>query len=301
MKNKFYCPDCQTPFYFDDILTGEQAKCLACEKKLIRCEDNQNQQEVDTAIEDDLPIPGFYRGVFLESFKIFTKSASLTGLVFVIAAVCFKFFVGHVDYSFDTPGIRFQAPLGQLTTIAAWGCIFWYCMEIISSTAFDIDELPEPDMGGFFGFIWNIIKSIFIFAVALFIVELPYIISIVVSDKLDINFSVIHKILAMCGLFFFPSVILTVSVGGDVLMMVRPSHVLMPIIHIFKPYMVTAGLFLLACYLQMKTVGYGQISESSAIVIGLHLLANLAVMILILIAVRSIALLYRHHSCYFPY
>ena len=86
------------------------------------------------------PVPGFYRAVFIDSLKLFVRPQNATGLVFVTAAVCFKFFTGHTDYSFTMGAFRVQAPVGWVVTLSAWGCLFWYYMEIICTTANDTDN-----------------------------------------------------------------------------------------------------------------------------------------------------------------
>jgi len=226
---------------------------------------------------------------------------NVTGLVFVAAAVCFKFFVGHTDYSFTMGAFRVQAPTGLIVTLAAWGCLFWYYMEIIYSTAFHEEQLPDVYMGGLFGFIWNVVKSLYMFAVSLVIVELPCIIFIAMSANMGIRLPVIAHILAIAGLFAFPMAILTFSIGRDITVLVQPGHILKPIAKAFWPYLVVVGLFVLTWELQFHTVGYGQLLDSTKIVVGSHLFANIAIQALALMSMRSIGLFHRHYSCYFPW
>jgi len=67
------------------------------------------------------------------------------------------------------------------------------------------------------------------------------------------------------------------------------------------PYLLVAGMFLLAWELQLRTVGYGELIGSDKLFVGLHLLGNLAVQVLVIISMRSIGLFYRHYGCYFPW
>jgi hypothetical protein len=192
---------------------------------------------------------------------------------------------------------RVQAPVGLVVTLSAWGCLFWYYMEIISTTANETDELPDVYMGGLFGYIWNVIKSLTIFAIGLFAVLLPSVIFISISGSTG----VVSYVLSIVGLFAFPMAVLTFSAGGDVSMVFRPDYIFKPIARAFWPYLLIAGLFLLAWELQLRTIGYGRLIGGDNLVIGLHLLANLAVQMLAIIAMRSIGLFYRHYSCYFPW
>jgi hypothetical protein len=192
---------------------------------------------------------------------------------------------------------RFQAPVGLVVTLSAWGCLFWYYMEIICSTALDTDELPDVYMGGLFGFIWNVIKSLTIFLVGLVAVLLPCIIFISISKSTG----VVSHVLSIVGLFAFPMAVLTISLAPDVTMVFRLDYIFKTVAKAFWPYLLAAGMFLLAWELQLRTVGYGRLIGSGYLVIGLHLLANLAVQALALIAMRSIGLFYRHYYCYFPW
>ena len=303
MSIQFNCPFCKAVIAFADKHAGKRARCLTCGQLfIIPAKDQERPQKVEALSEEKkVPVAGFYRSVFMDSWKMFIKPQNATGLVFVVATVCLKFFLGHTDYSFTMGGFRVQAPTGFIITLAAWGCLFWYYMEIIYSAAFDVEELPEVYMGGLFGFIWNIIRSLCIFAVALVVVQLPCIIFLVVSRKTGIECPIISHILAIAGLFAFPMAILTFSVGRDITMAFRPDYILKPIVNAFWPYFVVVGFFVLVWELQLQTVGYGELLDRGKTVIGLYLLANIAVQALALVSMRSIGLFHRHYSCYFPW
>jgi hypothetical protein len=303
MTVQFNCPNCNALIAFDKKHCGKRARCLSCGQRfVIPLQDYETPQRIKPEPEEkSRPIPGFYRAVFVESWRLFVNADNATGLVFVVAAVCFKFFVGHTDYSCTMGGFRFQAPTGLIITLAAWGCLFWYYMEIIYSTAFHEEVLPEVYMGGFFGFIWNIVKSLYMFAVSLVIVELPCMIFLVISANIGIKLPVIAHILAIAGLFAFPIAILTFAIGRDITIVARPDHILKPIAKAVWPYLLVVGLFVLTWELQFRAVGYGELLSSSNIVVGLHLLANIAIQALALISMRSIGLFHRHYNCYFTW
>jgi ribosomal protein S27E len=298
MTIQFYCPNCDSLIAFEDKHAGKRARCTTCGQILIiPSKDGEKPKKIKPEIEEPVPEPGFYRAVFLDSWKLFVSPANAAGLVFVAAVVCFKFFTGHLDYSFTIGTFRFQAPVGFVVSLVAWGCLFWYYIEIINSTAFDVEQLPEVYMGGLFGFLWNIVKSLYIFTIALVIVQLPCIIAIMISRKMSAEWPVLLHTLTLVGLFFFPMAILTIAIGRD-LALLRPDYILSTAFKAFRPYFVVAGLLVLAWSLQLCTVGYGQIADRDRVVVGLHLLANLAVQILAIIAMRSIGLFYRHYTCH---
>ena len=298
MTIRFNCPSCNELIAFADKYSGKQARCASCGQRfIIPSEDKEKPKTIEPPAENAEPVPGFYRAVLIDSWKLFVRPQNATGLVFVIAAVCFKFFTGHTDYSFTMGMFRVQAPVGLVVTLSAWGCLFWYYMEIISTTANETDELPDVYMGGLFGYIWNVIKSLTIFAIGLFAVLLPSVIFISISGSTG----VVSYVLSIVGLFAFPMAVLTFSAGGDVSMVFRPDYIFKPIARAFWPYLLIAGLFMLAWELQLRTIGYGRLIGGDNLVIGLHLLANLAVQMLAIISMRSIGLFYRHYNCHFPW
>lgn len=302
MTIQFNCPNCNAVIGFDDKYCGKRAQCTSCgQRLLIPTKAGDKAKRIEPEKENVVPEPGFFRAVFVESPKLFIRPRNVTGLVFVTAAVCFKFFTGHLDYSWEAGYFRFQAPVGFVVSLAAWGCLFWYYMEIICSTVVDVDELPDVDMGGFFGFIWNIVKSLFIFAVMLIVVQLPCIIFISIENNAGFESPVVRIILSLAGLFIFPIAILTVSATGDLTMLFKPKYMFKPVAKAFWPYFIAVGLFVLAWQLQLMTVEYGRLIGRDNPVIGLHLCANLAVQALALIAMRSVGLFYRHYSCHFQW
>jgi DNA-directed RNA polymerase subunit RPC12/RpoP len=303
MTIEFNCPSCGALIAFESKHAGKRAHCINCGQRFIIPQKNyETPEKIEPEPEEaGEPLPGFYHAVFVESWRLFTKPENATGLVFVVAAVCFKFFVGHTDYSFTMGAFRVYAKTGLITTLSAWGCLFWYYMEIIHSTAFDVEELPDVHMGGLFGFIWNVVVSLSTFVLSLLIVLLTCIMFLWISRKFGFDWPVVAHLLAIAGLFAFPMVLLTFSVGRDVLIAARPDYIIKPIISAFWPYLIIVGLFVIAWELQLHTVGYGKLIGKSTMLVGLHLFTNLAVQGFALIAMRSTGLFYRHYSCYFPW
>lgn len=296
MTIKFHCPNCGAIIGFADRHSGKRAHCTTCGQHfIIPSESNAPPEKVKPPEEKGDPTPGFYRAALLNSWKLFINVKNASGLVFVTAAVAFKFFTGHTDYSFTMGGFRLQAPTGLIITLASWGCLFWYYMEIIRTTAIDIEELPDVYMGGLFGFIWNVIRSLFTFAFALIIVLLPCIIYLGLTKDQGL----VSHLLSLIGLFAFPMAILTVSISGETTMAFRVDYILRPIAKAFWPYLVVVALFVVAWELQLRTVEYGELSGSSKFLVGFHLLVNLGVQMVALIAMRSIGLFCRHYSCHF--
>ena len=164
-----------------------------------------------------------------------------------------------------------------------------------------MDELPEVDIGAGFEFLWNIFKSIYLFAVAVIVAELPFIIIVTLLGKMGIELPGLFGALMLAGLLSFPMVILTLSTESRLWMVFRVDYLWVPILKAFRPYAVTAGLVVLGGLLQWFTVDYNQLSGQNKTIVGLHLAAHIGAQIIIIIAMRTIGLFYRHYSCYFPY
>lgn len=303
MTIQFNCPSCNALIAFADKHGGKHARCTTCGQRfVIPLHSEQAPKKIMSPKERTTePLPGFYRAVFIKSSKLFTTAQNVTGLVFIITAVCFKFFVARMNYTVTIPGqwliFEFPLPIGLVFNVSAWGFLFWYYMEVIYSTAFEAEELPEVIVGGMSGLFWRIVKSVYTFFIILLVVELPFIVGSVISTRLGADWPVLLRVLMLGGLFFFPMAILTVAVGRD-LTMLRPDYLLIPICRAVKPYLVAAGLLGAAVFLQMRASQYA--GQAPVLAAG-HLLLNLAVQVVALVAMRSIGLFYRHYSCYLPW
>ena len=128
-------------------------------------------------------------------------------------------------------------------------------------------------------------------------VELPYIIVALILSKTQTESPVLLRVLMLGGLFLFPMAILTAAVGRD-LTMLRPDYFLITICRATRPYLVTAVLLGAAGVLHMQAPQYS--GKGFAVTMG-HLLLNLGVQAVALVAMRSIGLFYRHYGCCLPW
>jgi hypothetical protein len=306
MTIKFNCPYCNALIAFDSKHAGKRARCQTCQQLFfIPYKDDEKPKKFKTKeIEIAEPIPGFYRAVFVESWKIFKTKTNTTPLVFVALAVCVKFFLGHLNFTLTIPGqrisIEFPVPMGTIMTIAAWGALFWYYMQLIYSTAFEAEGLPQVYLEGFKIFIWNILKSIYIFLMILLVVELPYIIAAVITRQTGLEWPALLNILKLGCLFFFPIAILTAAIGKD-LTMLRPDYLLIPVLKAFKPYLVVAALLIAVGLLEMHTKKFVPSGNETLLSIAGNLFFNLALQVIAIVAMRAIGLFYRHYTCHLPW
>ena len=302
MTIRFNCPSCNELIAFADEHRGKQAHCMTCGQRfIIPAGNKEKSKKIKSPKEKVEPLPGFYRAVFVGSRQLFTNKENNTGLVFIAAAVCLKFFTAGMNYTMTIPGQAYSVdlpiPIGHVLHVAVWGFLFWYYMKIIYSIAYEQEKLPDMIVGGFKGLLWRIAKSVYIFIIILFVVELPYVITALILSWMDTEWPVLLYALMFAGLFLFPAAILASAVGKD-LTLLRPDYFLVTISRAFRPYLVTAVLFGAAVVLQMHASQYS--GQSFAVATG-HLLLNFAVQVIILVAMRSIGLFFRHYSCLLPW
>ncbi|MHC4417571.1 MAG: hypothetical protein ACYSU6_03180, partial [Planctomycetota bacterium] len=94
MTIQFYCPNCDSIIAFDSKHAGKRARCLACGQLFVIPEKSyEKPKKVKLRIERGEPLPGFYRAVFIDSWKLFLDPENAISLVFVATVVCFKFFI----------------------------------------------------------------------------------------------------------------------------------------------------------------------------------------------------------------
>jgi len=308
MTITFHCPHCGGLCAFDDRQAGRRARCTSCQQLfIIPSQDGQKVEKVKVKERVDGAISGFYRAVFVGSWRAFAGQTGITGLVFVWLVVCFKFFV-YKNYEIsvysEAAGHTIIIPIhiGSVLRLGAWGSLIWYYTQIIYWTAFDRDELPEVYIGSARRLVWNILKSLYEFLVVLVVVELPFIIIIVILMKVGVEWSWPLRVTAMAGLFGLPSALLIVSAGQDLVMLLRPDYIVLPIVRAFRPYLVTAGLVIFATALLWKTGLYNaQIAAKGYVSFGLHLAACIGSGVIGIIAARSVGLFCRHYGCYLPW
>jgi hypothetical protein len=188
-------------------------------------------------------------------------------------------------------------PIGHVLHTAAWGFLLWYYMEIIYSTAFDRETLPEAIVGGPKGFVGLIVRTVYMCFVALLIVGLPWIVYVVISETTEARWPALSYVLISFGAFLLPMAIVTLAVGKS-LAMLRPDRLVITISRTFRPYLVTAILLGIAGAIQTQA---NQHDYQGAAATAGHLLLNLTVQMFALVAARSMGLFYRHYNSHFSW
>ncbi len=298
MTIEFNCPKCGAVIAFDSKHSGRRAKCLSCDQRfIIPAESFQKPQKVDPEPEPrEEPIPGFYGAVFVDTPKVLANRQNITTVVFLIAVVCFRFFLARA------------CCLNYVSTVVIWGWLFGFYLNVISRTAIDDDLLPEIDLGTSVTFVLYILGPFFVFFYTLFLVELPFLITFslthrqygVTFENLWSSHYGVHlllQILLLGGLSLFPAAILTTAVGKDFTLL-RPDYLLAPILRAFLPYLTCAALLTATFLLQIHIPQYT--GAPPAVAAG-HLALNLLVQVLAIMSMRAIGLFYRHYGGYFKW
>jgi len=299
MTIKFYCPNCDAIIAFDSKHAGKRARCLTCGQIFII---PQKDDEIPKKIKAEPqykgePIPSFYHAVFIDSCKLFFDPQNATSLVFVIAAVSFKFFLAKA------------CCMNYILFVVIWGWLLAFYLNIIYETAFEIDQLPQiqlsaSDFLGLTALSWYVIKPFLIFLYTMFIVQLPFIIALALLEDKNLTYQnmwqartglhLLLQTLFIFGLFLFPMAILTTAVGKD-LTLLRPDYIIVPIFKAFIPYLTVVALLVAAVLLQTRT---RQFEDPDFAITAADLALNLAVQLIAIIAMRSIGLFFRHYSCH---
>jgi hypothetical protein len=297
MTIEFNCPQCGALIAFDSKHAGKCAKCLACGQRfLIPAESFQKPKKVEPEPEPrEDPIPGFYHAVFVDSFRVFIDPQNVTTLAFVIAVVCFRFFLARA------------CCLNYVANFVIWGWLFGFYQNVISHTAIDDDQLPEIELGTSITFVLYILGPFITFFFTLFVLELPFILGLSLVQDQGITFSNlfsgstgVHRLLQallLGGLFLFPAAILAIAAGGTSGLL-RPDYLLAPLPRAFLPYVTAVALLAATCLLEMHTTQY---DPDRSILVAANLGMNLLVQVLAIFAMRSIGLYYRHYGCYFKW
>ncbi|NLH41589.1 MAG: hypothetical protein GX448_07090 [Planctomycetes bacterium] len=298
MTIEFNCPHCGALIAFDGKHAGKRAKCLSCQQRFFIPAESFQKAKKDAPEPEPKadPIPGFYRAVFLDTWKVLFNPRNVTPLAFVVAVVCFRFFLAGA------------CCLNFISSFIIWGWLFGFYLNVISHTAIDDDELPEIELGTSITFLLYVLGPMFTFLYTLFLVELPFILALSLTRDSGVTFetlftgaTLLHRLLQVLlvgGLLLFPAAILTTAVGGT-FSLLRPDYLLAPLPRALFPYLTAGALLTAACIIETRTTQYEPGAPPASTVLALGV--NLLVQVVAIFAMRAIGLFYRHYGCYFKW
>lgn len=295
------CPKCGRVCGFKDEYANRRARCLHCDTKFIIPMPELSEPVVEIVEADpEGPLPGFYRAVFKESWKIFIQPESAVGLVLCIALTCFHFFIGDKDYSFDLPGLRFQGQIGWVCTFITAGYLLWYFIEIINLTTIDCDFLPEINVGDTFVFVGAAVKSIYFFFAAFAVAAIPAAVLLNGLAAVGLSFPWLDAPIVAAAFFMVPLLLSMMATGIAPWMLFRYDRLVVIIAKTIRPYLVTAAITLIAFVMIYLTVGYFIETTKETFPAALMLICRLAAVFAAMFAMRTIGLYVRHYFHCFP-
>ena len=300
MTIQFNCPKCGTLIAFPDKHAGKRAHCTTCGQHFtIPAKSSERPGVSETESKAAQPEPGFYQAIFIDNWKVFVRRENLITLVFVVAAVCFKFF---------SPMLMCCA---YVVFWIVWGCLFGLYLNIVYETALGVEALPEIDMGTSISFVWYVLKPWLVFVFTVVIVEFPFFIALSLLNRRGITYenmwrsvSPMHllvQILFIAGVCFFPIAVLTATVGDVFTTAKRPASIFVPVYKAFFPYVIVVVMLVLACLLEMHTRQFAGPKQDTLLSAARKLSVNLASQAVVIVAMRSIGLFYWHYVDYFPW
>lgn len=302
MTITFNCPGCGGICAFKDRYAGRTARCTRCNQQcIIPAHDGDKAQKVE--VDPGKPLEGYYRAVLVDFWKMLIAPENAAGLLAAVTAVAIKFFVGHTDYSFSVvgpsgQGFRAQLIIGQITTVLMWGYLLWYYKETVSSAAFYPDDLPDLTIGRGFDFLGNVIKSIYLFIIAVLLACFPFFIAVTLLEKNGIGHQWLLHCIMLGGPFMLPGVVMVLATTESPWLVFRYDLIYASALRCPGPYALAGGLTVAAAILQFEAKGYGQILGARPEIVALHLVLNIIAMCVTILAMRSVGLFCHHYRCY---
>ena len=294
------CPKCDRFCGFKDAHAGRQARCLACNSHFI-VPDQDGQTARLVKAEPEVALPGFYRAVLMDNFKVFIQKESLFGIILCIALTCIHFLAGNEDYSITLGGFRPPLIIGWFVTFFCAGYLLWYFMETINTTTVDNDFLPEISIGSGFTFIGEAIKSIYLFIAAFAIAAIPGAALGALLGKLGVSYSWLNMIIIMLSLSMLPMILCMLGAGVALWKVFRYDLIIRVIVKTFGPYLLSATITFIALLAVYFTIGFFATNpDIHRPGIPLMLTLRLAAVFTMLFAMRTIGLYARHYYHCFP-
>ncbi|MCD4831878.1 MAG: hypothetical protein K8R02_08780 [Anaerohalosphaeraceae bacterium] len=296
----FLCPKCKFVCAFREKHVGLTARCLRCDGRfIIPAVDGAKAELILPPKTFDDPLPGFFEAVLKNSARAIFSRQSFTVLIFVLILTALRFFTAHLDFWVTIRSLSLFVPFGTTIKMFVLGMLFYTYAEIIYATAYDYEAFPQVSLGGFWGFLPTVFKSLYAFFMALLIVLLPCVILNIVLKATGVSADWALELLAVLGLFLFPMAIVSVAISRDLGQLLNLDNYYTPIKKALRAYLLMAGIFIFAAHLSYYLPEYGKLADKGSLFIFFGLILRLAGQIIMLFAMRAIGLFHRHYNCYF--
>jgi hypothetical protein len=213
---------------------------------------------------------------------------------------CFQFFLGDIDYSFSMPGFRPPLIVGWITQIITLGGLSWYFFQTIGSTFLYPEALPELDIGFGFEYIGNLLKSLYLFIVAVVLALMPGMVVGTFLESYDMLPGGFQAILFVFSCFFLALFLALFGMEMPVWIIFRVDLLIWAIIKTIRSYLVTALITILSFGVWLASLWtFYTNKDMTTLKSVLHLSWRIAGVILMLYAMRTIGFYCRHyaHTC----
>jgi hypothetical protein len=329
MTISFKCPHCNALCAFTSKYAGRRAKCTTCQKRFIipSKSDGAAIAVKDDAPKPGIPVAGFYRAVFIESWPVIFSPKNLSFFLLIFIVVLARFGLWSVSSSLlkniylPVEGDVIAA-MGSAIAIATLAMAIICCVLAIAllmgrlwerytaityHTAFDVDEFIDPtELGKLF--LWDHGWKPFIFVALIFVAAgFPFFIGCMIFDWFDIEYNllafkfssqiILQAILLLC-ILILPSVFISLVINQDTGGL-KPANILPPIYKGAFAYILVAAIFSAALYYDFKLVFSDIYHDNSWERISMNFWPDLALQLGLIFAMRTAGLFYRHYSCYF--
>lgn len=290
------CPRCGRVCGFKACYAGRTARCLSCDTRFV-IPQHTGLPAAPCTEAPAAPLPGFYANAFKGSLKAFVQPQSIVGWVFCAALVTAHFLLGDVDLSITLPGFRLLLLVGWVVTLITFGCFAWYCMEIIVTTRLGLEFLPPVEPGAGFEFIWNVIKSCYLFVVSLVVALLPAAFIGAGLESLGIEPGRLFFLIVALCLLLWPMNLALIANEAPLWRVFRCNLLVAAIAKTFIPYLLTAVITVAAFFVLWQGMGYFASNEETATIAAIGLLAfRWAGAALFIFAMRIIGVYCLHYA-----
>jgi hypothetical protein len=249
-------------------------------------------------IEPSLPpVPEFYREVFIRGWKVLFVKDSIVGVTFCIAMTCFQFFLGNLDYSFTVGAFCPPLIVGWITQFFTLGGLFWYFFQTIGSTVLYPDSLPELEIGYGFEYLGGLFKSIFLFLNGLLLTAIPGVAIGTAIESLGLAYWGLKITVLILSCLLLPLWLGIFGCDFPIWIIFRIDVLIRTLIKTVKPYLITAmitEIIFFGWFISLLT--FSTIENLSLIEKSLYLAFRIIMVILMLFAMRTIGLYYRHYK-----
>jgi hypothetical protein len=292
----FNCPKCNRFCAVVEDYAGHRVRCTHCNCRFIvpAQQGDKAQRYNESALP---PLPEFYREVFVRSWKILFVKDSVAGLVFCIAMTCFQFFLGNLDYSFTMGAFRPPLIIGWITQFFTLGGLFWYFFQTIGSTILYPESLPELDIGFGFEYFGGLFKSLFLFLNSLLLTAIPSLAVSAVLESLGFAYFGLKIIMLILSCLLLPLWLGLFGCDFPIWITFRVDVLIRTLIKTVKPYLASAFVTELIFFgWLVSLLTFSTIENLSLLEKSLYLAFRIVMVILMLFAMRTIGLYYRHYK-----